>query len=125
MRRIAEENKELATGVKRFLGHSETERRATYKTMMENLKGRVRELQKETTDLLKQFAGEHNVLKTEIKKFLSESEATRKRDFNKMMEEVKTVVGEIQAYEAEERRLAGAGTREVPAGDIVKKRNNA
>lgn len=114
MRKIAEENKELAT-------HSETERLAAYKSMMEDLRKRVRELRQETKELLKQFAGEHGTLKTELKKFLSESETTRKRDFNKMMSEVKAVVNEIRDYEREERRLAGAGIKEVPSHVAKKK----
>ena len=129
MQRIAKENKELAVGVSQLLAHSETERMATYKTMMEDarrsikeLRERTNEIRRESMDLLKQFGGENGTLKAEMKKFLSESEATRKKDYNKMMSDVKAVVGEIQAYEREERRLAGAGTREVPAGDIVKKK---
>jgi len=128
MRRIAEENKELAKGVKQFLTHSETERQATYETMMEGLHHSIRELRERTKEirsesmkLLKQFGGENGTLKTEIKKFLSESEETRKKDYNKMMGEVRAVVNEIQAYEHEERRLAGAGTREV-SGDVAKKK---
>ncbi len=129
MREIAEENKELAGGVKRFLTHSETERQSTYKTMMEGvhksikeIRERSEEVRRESVKLLRQLGGENGTLKTEMKKFLSESEETRRKDYNKMMNDVRAVVGEIQAYEHEERRLAGAGTREVPAGDVVKKK---
>lgn len=128
MARIAGENKELAGGVKRFLTHSETERLADYKKMMEGLHQSIRELRERTEEirresikLLKQLSGENGTLKTEIKKFLRESEETRIRDFKKTMNEIKAVVGEIQAYEAEEKRLAGAGTKEV-SGDVVKKK---
>lgn len=128
IRKIAEENKELSTGVKRFLTHSESERQAVYKTMMEGLHQSIRELRERTkeirrgaVELLKQFGGENGTLKTELKKFLKESEETRIRDFKKMMSEVKAVVGEIQAYEVEERRLAGAGIK-VISSDVVKKK---
>lgn len=116
-RRIAEENKELAAGVKRFLTHSETERLAVFKAMMEGLHQSIRELQQRTEEirsesvkLLKQLGGESGTLKTEIKKFLRDSEETRIRDFKKMMNEIKVVVGEIQAYEKD------------VSGDIVKKK---
>lgn len=128
VRRIAGENKELAGGVKRFLTHSETERLADYKKMMEGLRQSIRELREKTREirresvkLLKQLGGENGTLKTELKKFLGESEETRIRDFKKMMHEVKAVVGEIQAYEAEERKLAHAGTKEV-SGNVIKKK---
>lgn len=129
MRKIAEENKELAGGVKRFLGHSETERRTDYKAMMARLhqsikeiRERTKEIRRESIKLLEHLAGENGTLKTEMKKFLSESESTRKKDFNKMMGEIKAVVNEIQAYEREERRLAGAGAKEVPSHVEKKKK---
>ena len=128
MQKIVEENKELAGGVKRFLAHSETERQTTYKTMMEELRKSIRglrertkELRRESVKLLENLAGENGTLKLEVKKFLSESEKIRERDFNKMMSEVRAAVGEIQAYEREERRLAGAGIKEA-SGDVVKKK---
>lgn len=134
MRRIAGENKEFAGGVKRFLIHSETERLADYKKMMEGLRQSIRELQEETAEirresvkLLKQLSGEGGALKTEIKKFLRDSEEARIRDFKKMINEVKAVIGETQAYETEEKRLAratalaGTGTKKV-SGDVGKKK---
>lgn len=119
----AQELKNLVAEIK--AGHRDRAAR------IDEIKRETGEILREADNYMKKVAGELKDMARDLKNFLTNSEATRKKDFSSMMGEIQAKIKEIKGYmkdlllRSEEKRIADfkALMKDI-AGDIagIKKR---
>lgn len=100
--------KEMAEDLKNFLAKSESSRKSDFKALMENIHSRVKEVRVNGHEFMAQVQKELKDMAQDLKKFLAESEDTRKADFAATMKEVENAVSSIRSeVKAEQKEAAG------------------
>lgn len=89
-RRFRDEHKEMAQALGSFLDNSESTRITEFKEMLRSIQSRQGAREEEVAEMIKKFEDELAQMASQLKEFLSDSEATRLEDFKSTLATIRS-----------------------------------